>query len=143
MKKIVFPIDGSHYSKKALRYAEDMNLLIGSEIHLITVVQMGYAAKNTGGEVNFYPEHVVHPREDAENHLRDAKALFESMNIEVKSSILMGDPAQMIIKYADEIAADLIVIGNRGLGAISRAFLGSVSHKVLHQARRSVLIVKG
>jgi len=56
--------------------------------------------------------------------------------------IAEGDAAANINGYAEKEAFDLIVIGSRGLGRLKQALLGSVSNKVIHHAKRSVLIVK-
>jgi nucleotide-binding universal stress UspA family protein len=54
-----------------------------------------------------------------------------------------GDAAEQILAQATESAADLIVVGSRGLGAIERVILGSVARNVLVHAGASVLIVRG
>ena len=46
-----------------------------------------------------------------------------------------------IVRIADELDASLIVIGSRGRRRITSLVLGSVSHHVVHQARRPVLVV--
>lgn len=61
---------------------------------------------------------------------------------EIKSESVCGKPAVELIKKADEWSADLIVVGSHGRSALGRLVLGSVSNKVLHEARRSVRIVK-
>lgn len=53
-----------------------------------------------------------------------------------------GAPATMILDYAKNVDADLIIIGSRGRGALGTLLLGSVSHGVAHAADRNVLIVK-
>lgn len=53
-----------------------------------------------------------------------------------------GAPASMIVDYAKNVDADLIVIGSRGRGALGTLLLGSVSHGVAHTSDRNVLIVK-
>ncbi|WCK53707.1 universal stress protein [Aneurinibacillus sp. Ricciae_BoGa-3] len=55
---------------------------------------------------------------------------------------LAGFAAEGICHLANREGYDLIVIGSRGLGAIGEMILGSVSHKVLHQALCPVVIVK-
>ncbi|QMV39896.1 universal stress protein [Cohnella cholangitidis] len=57
-------------------------------------------------------------------------------------AVLKGHPATAILDYANDHACDLIVMGNRGLGALKEWMLGSVSHHVVQQARIPVLIVK-
>lgn len=61
----------------------------------------------------------------------------------VVSRILTGNPVDMICSYADELKADLVVVGNRGLGSVGSLVLGSVSEKVVRKCSHSVLVVKG
>ena len=60
----------------------------------------------------------------------------------VKTMLADGDPAAMIVDTADRENPDLLIMGSRGLSGIRELFMGSVSHKVSHSARCSVLIVK-
>jgi nucleotide-binding universal stress UspA family protein len=60
----------------------------------------------------------------------------------IESRILHGDPADKIVKYADEINAQLIIVGSRGHGRLASVLLGSVSQRVARHSKRSVLIVK-
>lgn len=55
---------------------------------------------------------------------------------------ILGDPVLELPAYAERMAADLIVIGSRGLGGVTSALLGSVSKGVLKHANRPVLIVR-
>lgn len=55
----------------------------------------------------------------------------------------VGNPAEIILKTADRVDADLVVVGARGQGRLTEVFLGSVSHRVLMHATRPTLIVKG
>lgn len=58
-------------------------------------------------------------------------------------SMPAGYPAREIVAAAASFDADLVVVGARGLGGMKRLLLGSVSERVLHDARCPVLIVKG
>src|SRR5215468_5005195 len=62
---------------------------------------------------------------------------------DVKSESGAGSPATVIIEKADEWRADLIVIGSHGRTALGQFFFGSVSQKVLHEARCSVRVARG
>jgi nucleotide-binding universal stress UspA family protein len=53
-----------------------------------------------------------------------------------------GDPVDVICRRGEELTADLIVVGNRGLGTLDRFLLGSVSTAVVQRAPCSVLIVR-
>jgi nucleotide-binding universal stress UspA family protein len=74
--------------------------------------------------------------------LDEALELAEERGVPALTRLLVGGAARQIISYADEIDADLIVIGSRGLGAFEGALLGSVSRAVLRDAKRPVLIVR-
>ena len=50
-----------------------------------------------------------------------------------------GDPAEVLVRLAEECGADLLVIGNRGM---QRRMLGSVPNSVTHKAPCSVIVVK-
>jgi len=55
----------------------------------------------------------------------------------------IGNPAEIILKQADAVGADLVAIGARGQSRVAELVLGSVSHRVLMHATRPTLIVKG
>ena len=52
-----------------------------------------------------------------------------------------GDPADALIRVAEAVRADLVVVGNRGMSGVRRFVLGSVPNKVAHHCPSSVLIV--
>ncbi|MBP1449654.1 MAG: universal stress protein, partial [Thermoproteus sp.] len=74
--------------------------------------------------------------------LADAKAKAEAQGVAAETALLEGDPASSIIEYSERVGADLIVTGSRGLSAIKRIFLGSVSTGIVTHAKRPVLVVK-
>ncbi|KAE8715283.1 SYP121 protein [Hibiscus syriacus] len=63
-------------------------------------------------------------------------------NFEVETLIFEGDPKEKICRATQDTHVDLLVVGNRNLGKIKRAFLGSVSDYCAHHAFCPVLIVK-
>ncbi|KAL1545589.1 universal stress protein in QAH/OAS sulfhydrylase 3'region-like [Salvia divinorum] len=62
--------------------------------------------------------------------------------VHINTSIIEGDPKEMICGVAEQMKVDLIVIGSRGFGKIKRALMGSVSNYVIHHAKCPVLVVK-
>jgi nucleotide-binding universal stress UspA family protein len=56
---------------------------------------------------------------------------------------LSGSVADKICECAEEVNADIVLVGSRGLGNIGSLVLGSVSERVVHKCPRSVLVVKG
>ncbi|XP_047977862.1 universal stress protein in QAH/OAS sulfhydrylase 3'region-like [Salvia hispanica] len=65
-----------------------------------------------------------------------------NQDVHINTSIIEGDPKEMICDLAEQMQVDLIVIGSRGLGKIKRALMGSVSNYVIHHAKCPVLVVK-
>ncbi len=80
---------------------------------------------------------------DGEDLLVEAvSGLDEDVVARIDSLLLTGsDPAAEIIKLIDQRDYDLVVVGSRGLSGL-KEYLGSVSHKILHGSKASVLIVK-
>ncbi|KAG6437153.1 hypothetical protein SASPL_102064 [Salvia splendens] len=66
----------------------------------------------------------------------------QTNQVHINTSIIEGDPKEMICDLAEQMQVDLIVIGSRGLGKIKRALMGSVSNYVIHHAKCPVLVVK-
>ena len=71
-----------------------------------------------------------------------AKEIEGAIGVRPRIEIAVGDPAGMLLRAAEEGAADrtLVAVGSRGLGAVRRVRLGSVSTKVLHAAEGPVLV---
>src|SRR3712207_964607 len=67
----------------------------------------------------------------------------EAGNKVAQVHVRMGTPDEEIVKLAEELGADLIVVGSRGLGSLKRVLMGSVSESVLHHAHASVLVARG
>jgi nucleotide-binding universal stress UspA family protein len=70
----------------------------------------------------------------------EEKAKFAGL--EAESIILKGDPAEIILDFADEHNVDMIVVGSLGKSGIERFALGSVSEKVVRHAKVPVLVVR-
>ena len=74
--------------------------------------------------------------------LGQTSQMFRTHGWLVRERLLVGHPADQILKSCTKVRPDLIVLGSRGLTAMRRFFLGSVSHKVARNAPASVLVVR-
>lgn len=140
MKKILVATDGSKYSQKALFKAKQMATDNGGEVTVISVVTL---------HDNLYSQNVLLKSElgkaemERSNHvLKEAEEIFADFKGKFNTVYKTGDPVDEIVKLAEEGNYDLLVMGSRGLGAFSRTLLGSVSDKVIHHVKTSVMLVK-
>ena len=137
MKKILVPIDGSKYSFKALEKARVLCEKFGSELIVITVVS-DIVALNVDYKIDIISQNIA----SAEQMLNQIEQDFKDSNIKLTTLYKVGDITRGIVEQAEKNDVDLIVMGSRGLGMLSRTFLGSISHKVINNTDRSVLVVK-
>ncbi|CAN6465074.1 unnamed protein product [Victoria cruziana] len=74
--------------------------------------------------------------------LNRASIMCNEKHVRAEAVKKEGEPKETICQVVEQIHADLVVVGSRGLGTIKRAVLGSVSDYVAHHAKCPVLIVK-
>ncbi|WP_246299864.1 universal stress protein [Sinorhizobium psoraleae] len=73
----------------------------------------------------------------------DAADVARSIGVgSVETRVEPGAYAETILKVAEEIGADLIVVGSRGLGRLRGMLVGSASQKIIQHAHCSVLVVR-
>lgn len=64
-----------------------------------------------------------------------------ALDVEVEQVLVEGPAVSAILRVAEDREVDLVVVGARGLGAVKRALLGSVSSALVHESDRPVLVV--
>lgn len=142
MKKILIATDGSESAQEALEFGLDL----AAEQGAMPVIVYVAPAVDIIPYISFAvpPPEVPHPLSEADHQpLVAARAMAETKGLAPRTELLLGDPANEIVAFADSIEADLIILGTRGHGAIASALLGSVSKGVLNKSGRPVLIVHG
>jgi nucleotide-binding universal stress UspA family protein len=142
--RILLAIDGSESSVQARDMIAALAWPEGTSITLLTAYELpvswvsGVAV--TGGDWMEAAE------DDLRRQLREDMAELarplEGRGWSIEQRLVDGRPASVIESVADEIEADLIVLGSRGRGTMRAMLLGSVSAEVAANARRSVLVVR-
>ncbi|HXV69685.1 MAG TPA: universal stress protein [Nitrospira sp.] len=134
VRQIVLAIDGSPASNKAVRFLiRQINPVPDGperEPVMVTVVHVMPYLK--------YPE----LREAGNAVMRRSVDKLAKAGFQVCEAMRLGKPADEILTVAGEHRADVIVTGAKGLGAIGRVLLGSVSTRVVQHAASSVLVVR-
>lgn len=84
----------------------------------------------------------AHQRRISEAILEHALQICANKNVNVKTQVVIGDPKEKICEIAENLHADLLVMGSRAFGPIKRMFLGSISNYCTNHAQCPVIIVK-
>ena len=157
-KKILVPLDGSELAECALPHAEELAKGCDTEeVILVSVTEQVrgrtrapeaqelYRASDKPGLQGAGSEIIVtfgKMQRQAQRYLgRLAKGL-ENEGIRVQTDVILGNPAEEIIRFAERSGADVIVMSSHGRSGPSRWAHGSVADKVLRSSCIPVLMVK-
>lgn len=133
-KLIVVPTDFSQSAPAVLSHVRGIAAHFDSTVvllHVLEPITHPFEMFGEGMETR--------PRTDVAAHRLQCLAADELPNIKTEIRVLEGDPADTIVKTAESMKADLIVIATRGRGPFRRFLLGSVAAKVLNDAPLPVL----
>ncbi|MGE5527404.1 MAG: universal stress protein [Methanosarcina sp.] len=143
-KRIVVGTDGSDTAAGAVRQAIELAKLSGAELSIVSAYEPA-STRRVQAEQREAPADVQYelgPREDVILVLDAAAAEARKEGVEVQTHPVEDDPADAILNVAEQVKADLIVVGNKGMTGARRYFLGSVPNNVSHHAPCSVIIVR-
>ncbi len=133
-KTVLFPVDGSPDSREAVSTVANIVKTYQSHLILLSVVQKPSEEENPNAVGMSSPEAV-------EKLLQGAKALFAGEGIEAEVLEREGKPSFTICDVADEIDANLIVMGCKGTGLTEEGAAESVTNRVINLSPCPVLIV--
>jgi nucleotide-binding universal stress UspA family protein len=143
-ERILLAADGSEESRLARGAAAELSAATGAEVHVAHVLP---------SPERMYGPHFYSP--DVKSSLlerveEEAREFLDRQAEEISSAggkvggthLASGNAPARIVKLAEELHADLTVLGSRGLGGVRRALMGSVSDSVVRHAHNPVLIVR-
>jgi len=155
---VLVPTDGSEYAERAVRFsAQVADRRQQAEVSVIYVHLRMQAASQGGASVQVpgqplqeesllhveTDDELVHAQEIVDRAVSEIKSLVTSPDVTVTGRVVVDNRVdEGVLKVADEIKADIIVMGTRGLSALRGAIMGSVSHALIEKATCPVLIVK-
>lgn len=153
-KNILVPTDLSSNAVHAFKHAIMMARRNKARLHLLHVIpevdasmRSYISAMMVKGSLNrFESEHEEQARlaiqkelrEFAEQELADHP---EDLQRIASIAVIHGHPVAEILKTADQLDADVIVLGSHGKGSVGYAFLGSTAEKVLRKSRWPVFVI--
>lgn len=135
-KRILFPTDFSHSGDAALAFAT--SLAKEAEGRLIVVHVQEAPLAYGGGEMYYgIPEPTT---EELLGMLHEVKPSDPSVPVEYR--LVTGDPADAVVRMAEEDDVDLIVLGSHGRTGLTRLLMGSVAEAIVRKAHCPVLVYK-
>ncbi|MFM7424148.1 MAG: universal stress protein [Elainella sp.] len=134
-KTVLFPIDQSRESREAADTVAEMVKSFQSRLVLLSVVESAEEPPSTAAD------QVMTSAEAIAKLLEEAKSLFSQQGIDAEVIEREGKPAFTICDVADEVEADLIIMGSRGLGLTDEGAAESVTNRVINLSPCPVMIV--
>lgn len=132
-KTVLFPIDQSRETREAADVVINIVQKYGSRLILLSVVEET--------EADVPSEEVMSSPETVAQLLESAKSMFATQGIQSETIERQGIPAFTICDVADEVEANLIIMGCRGLGLTDEGANESVTNRVINLSPCPVLIV--
>jgi nucleotide-binding universal stress UspA family protein len=136
MSTIVVGYDETPGSQRALERAATLSKALGAKLVVTSVAPLMVSIGRSGGPTDPTDTPAMHAKE-----LAAAREYLEAQGIEAEYRAAVGEPADAIVQLADELDAELIVVGTREPNLIQRLTGQSVSDAVSRHAHRDVLIV--
>ena len=146
--KILFATDGTKQSDSAVEMLRRFLLGEGDEVTVISVIDMAVPAAIDiyGGYLPDTTELEKTARENASRILEETagkvRESFGDSDVAITTDVLFGTPESRIVETADEMHADLVIVGSHGYSRWERLLLGSVSNSVVQHAPCSVMVVR-
>lgn len=142
--KVLVPVDFSETSRRALAWAFDYAMRAPCEIHLAHVVEEHIADVIAASEAVTLREHIQLLAEQAGIELRRMvpDAVERASIGPIFRHVAMGKPTTEILRLAERIGADMVVMGTHGRSGLAGMFIGSVAEKIVRHANCPVVCVK-
>jgi nucleotide-binding universal stress UspA family protein len=135
-RKILVAYDGSDGAKRALAKAGEIAEAGKAEIHVLTVGRIPEHAETVGKAQK--------AKEQAKTFyskiIEEVSALLKRRGLNASTRLEFGKPGDVILRVAEELAVDLVVMGTNGQSAVTERFVGTTVDKVVDQAHCSVLL---
>ncbi len=137
MRNILVPVDGSEGSDRAVTHAITLAEACGAKLNFLYVANINQLAINA-----CLSDAILEAVTKAGNVILERAMQMVPSGIDKEAFSETGSPAVVILDFADNMEADLVVMGSRGLGVVKGVLLGSVSQYIVEQSKCPVLVVK-
>jgi len=135
--RILLGYDGSDSADDALAFATELARKFGSELHVLAVAR----PPEVGDDVETLAV-VEGARSRYEKLLHKVRARLAGESIKAQLQVVVGHPAEQLVRYAEAHSIDHIVVGHRGHTMFERWLIGSVARQVIAYAHCAVTVVR-
>lgn len=140
MKTILVATDGSAPAGRAVVRAADIAKALGARLVILTVTVIDPDLRRFADAEHGALGDIL--QAEARKQLSEAHAQIVARGLgTAETRYAIGDPADLILRTAAELKADLIVVGKRGRGPLTGLLLGSVSQKLVSLSPTAVMVV--
>ena len=139
--KILFPADGSKFSKKALAFLVTHEALSGEGTEIVVLNVQPPVPPRVRSMVGADDVEGYH-REEAEKVLRPIERFLQRQGVTFRTTWVVGNVAKEVVKAIKKEKAHMVIMGTHGHGLIGRALMGSVAQNVVTECDIPVLLVK-
>ena len=137
---ILVPVDGSDNSYRALDAALLLSEKLSSNISVIHVMEQ-FPITHIGSE-KLLSEMLEAYKKENQDILSKCSEIATQKGLTIKTLLLQGNPASVILDYSKKEKFDLLIMGTRGLGKFKELILGSVSGKIVHHSPCAVMLIR-
>lgn len=134
-KRILVGVDGSDNSLRAAQKAAEIASFFHAAIVLLHVIQPTESGYYTG-----MPTSEAAEQAKGEDKLYRAQKACEEAGLVPELKVMLGNPAEVLVNHS-ALGYDLVVVGTRGIGALARFIMGSVSIRVVQLSKAPVMVV--
>ncbi len=133
--------DGSATAQDAVRHAAAIARACGARLTIVSA----YVRRDSSSGLAAVPDDatLLTDAAGAQDNVVAGQALAREVGVaSLGGRTESGDPAAVLLDVADDVSADVIVVGSRGMASAARFVLGSVPNRVSHHAKCDVIIVR-
>ncbi|MDB9516419.1 universal stress protein [Roseofilum reptotaenium CS-1145] len=141
MKKIVVALDFSDQTSEILAHAQTFAQIFQSKLWLIHVAdpEPEFIGMSTGPQDQ--RDRLAEIYKNEHHHIQEEAKLLRDQGFETVGLLVQGQTVPALLKEAEKLGADLIIVGSHGRSGLQKFLLGSVSQEILPKAPCPVLVI--
>jgi len=140
------PLDGSEVAEQIIPHAQGLAKVMEGEVILFHVYESLISMISGDALTPLSKDEVreanKHREEEAKGYLKTVAGPLREKGLMVSEVVACGNPADIILDYAESNAVDIIAMSTHGLSGIKRWVFGSITDKILHAGDMPVLVVR-